>query len=73
MPIRLSEKVVPRASRNGIAGWLGDELKIRVSAPPEKGEANKAVEDVLAKVLGISAIQRGNWYYCSRSKTFICE
>ena len=55
MSVRISVKVVPSASRDGIAGWLGDELKIRVSAPPEKGKANKAVEMVLAKALGLSS------------------
>ena len=53
--VRLSVKVVPGASRDEIAGWLGDALKVRVSAPPEKGKANQAVERVIAKALGLSA------------------
>ncbi len=52
---RLSVKVVPGASRSGIAGWLGDTVKIRVSAPPERGRANAAVEELLAKTLGLPA------------------
>jgi hypothetical protein len=36
-----------------VLGWLGDKLKVGVSAPPEKGKANKAVEQLLAKQLGI--------------------
>ena len=55
MPVRLSIKVVPGASRDGVAGWLGDLLKVRVSAPPEKGKANKAVEKVIAGALGLSS------------------
>lgn len=51
---RLSLKVVPGSSRTAIAGWMGDTLRIRVSAPPERGKANAAVEALLSKVLGIS-------------------
>jgi len=52
---RLAIKVVPGASRDGVAGWLGDALKVRVAAPPERGKANAAVERVLAEALGIAA------------------
>lgn len=52
--VRLSVKVVPGSSRDEIAGWLGDALKVRVSAPPEKGKANQAVVRVIAKTLGLS-------------------
>lgn len=47
-------KVVPGASRDRITGVLGDRLKIAVSAPAEKGKANKAVCAALAEALGIS-------------------
>ena len=47
-------KAVPGASRSQIAGPLGDRLKIRISAPPEGGKANKAICALLAKQLGIS-------------------
>ena len=52
---QLRVKVVPGASREGIAGWLGDRLKVRVRQPPEKGRANAAVARVLAAALGIEA------------------
>jgi uncharacterized protein (TIGR00251 family) len=48
---RLEIKVVPGASRAGPAGWLGQALKVRVSAPPEKGKANAAVEAILCEAL----------------------
>ncbi len=52
--IKLKLKIVPGASRTAIAGWLGDALKIRVAAPPEKNKANKAVVQLLANALGLS-------------------
>ena len=51
--VKLPVKVVPGASRDGIAGWLGDALKVRVSAPPERGKANAAVEKLVAEALGV--------------------
>lgn len=53
--VRLGVKVVPGASRTEIAGWLGDELKIRVSQPPEKGKANRQVEEILCRALSLPA------------------
>ncbi|MDZ4830757.1 MAG: DUF167 domain-containing protein [Phycisphaerae bacterium] len=47
-------KAVPGASRDQIAGLLGNRLKIRVAAPPEGGKANHAICRVLAKALGIA-------------------
>lgn len=52
---RLSLKVVPGASSSGIAGWLGDSLKVRVKAPAESGRANAAVQGLLAAALGVPA------------------
>lgn len=55
--VELRVKVVPGASRSGIDGLYGDCLKVRVTAPPEKGQANRAVEGLLAKKLGLSESQ----------------
>jgi len=52
--IKLAVKVVPGSSRNCVAGWLGDALKVRVTAPPEQGKANAAVEGTIAEALRIS-------------------
>ena len=57
---RLNMKVVPGSSRNQIVGWLGDALKIKVTAPPEKGKANEAVIGLLAAALGIDASEIEN-------------
>lgn len=51
--MRLSVKVVPKSSKNAVVGWMGEALKVCVTAPPEKGKANAAVEAVLAEALGI--------------------
>jgi uncharacterized protein len=48
----LTIKVQPRSSRNEIAGTLGSELKIKVTAPPVDSAANEAVLELLAETLG---------------------
>ena len=51
--IKLKVKAVPGSSGNRIEGWLGDTLKVRVTAPAERGKANAAVEETLARALGV--------------------
>ena len=46
-------KVVPAASRDEIAGVVGDRLKVRVSAPPEGGRANHSICRLVADRLGV--------------------
>jgi hypothetical protein len=48
-----SVKVVPAGSRTAISGLLDGTLKIKVSAPPQKGRANDCLIDFLAKQLGV--------------------
>jgi uncharacterized protein YggU (UPF0235/DUF167 family) len=45
--------VHPRARRERIAGAVGDALKLEVTAAPERGAANEAVERLLADVLHV--------------------
>lgn len=54
MTTRLDLKVSPKASRNAITGWMGEVLKVSVTAAPEKGKANEAVEALLAEALGLA-------------------
>lgn len=57
--MKLSIKVAPKAARNAINGWMGEVLKLSVTAVPEQGKANDAVIRLLAEALRVprSAIQ----------------
>jgi len=46
-------RVTPSASRDAVAGWQGDVLRLRVAAPAQRGKANEAVLRLLAAALGI--------------------
>lgn len=50
----LSVKLQPRASKNEICSPLGDELKIKVTAPPVDAAANQALVEFLADKLDCS-------------------
>ncbi|MBT7462196.1 MAG: YggU family protein [Waddliaceae bacterium] len=52
--IIISIKVIPKASRNEIVGWHGEELKVKVTSAPEKGLANKALTAFIAKALKVA-------------------
>ena len=49
--VLLSVKLQPRASANEIGEPLGDELKIKVTAPPVDSAANEALVEFLADKL----------------------
>jgi uncharacterized protein (TIGR00251 family) len=51
--MKLQIKVIPSSSKDSIAGWLDDTLRIKVKAPPEKGKANKAVIRLLESILSL--------------------
>jgi len=49
--VLLSVKAQPRASRNEVAGMQGQELRVRVTAPPVDSSANDALLRFLAERL----------------------
>ena len=51
--MKISVKVVPGASKNGIVGRLGDDLKVRIQAPATDGKANDALCEFLASEFGL--------------------
>ena len=55
--VTLSLRVQPRASRNAVAGWTGDILNIRLTAPPVEGAANAACLEFLADLLDLPQSQ----------------
>jgi len=55
--VLIAVKVVPKSSRDRIVGELDGALKVAVSAPPERGAANKAVCKLVAQKLGVRAQQ----------------
>jgi uncharacterized protein len=52
--VTVSLLIQPRASKNEIVGPQGESLKVRLTAPPVAGAANKMCAAFLAKCLGIS-------------------
>lgn len=68
----LAVKLQPRASKNEIGEPLGEELKIKVTAPPVDAAANQALVELLADTLACSkgqvALVRG---HTSRHKTIL--
>lgn len=50
--LRLPLRVIPGAARSSVQ-WFGAGLKVKVSAPPERGQANAAVLALLAERLAL--------------------
>lgn len=57
MDLILDCRLQPKASSDEIVGDLGDELKIRITAPPVDGKANAHLTRFLAKSFGVSKSQ----------------
>jgi uncharacterized protein (TIGR00251 family) len=66
----LAVRVQPNASVSEVAGEHGEELKVRLAAPPVDGKANAALVTFLARALGVPkgavSVVRGQ---AGRSKT----
>ncbi|MBS0412469.1 MAG: DUF167 domain-containing protein [Proteobacteria bacterium] len=55
--MRISVRLTPRGGRDALEGWARDDagrayLKARVRAAPTEGEANAALEALVAKAAG---------------------
>lgn len=53
----ITVKVIPKSSKSEIIGWENDQLKVRLKAVPEKGEANEELIRVLAEYFDIPKSQ----------------
>jgi uncharacterized protein (TIGR00251 family) len=47
----------PRSSREGFAEVLGDQIKLRINAPPVDGKANAQIIKYLSKLFGVPRAQ----------------
>jgi len=67
-------RVQPRGSRNEIVGVVDGRLRIKTTAPPTDGRANKDIIRQLSKAFGVApsrvALKSGA---ASRQKTFVIE
>ena len=52
--MRIYVKVIPRSSRNEVVRLAEGEYKVKLTAPPVDGEANKMLIDVLAEYFHVS-------------------
>lgn len=50
----LSLRIQPKASSNELAEIMGDERKLRITAPPVDGKANKHIVALLAKMCKVA-------------------
>lgn len=51
--IILPVKLTPKSSKNEIIGWENGFLKIKISAVPEKGQANAELIRFLSKIFSL--------------------
>jgi uncharacterized protein (TIGR00251 family) len=70
----LSVHVQPRASKTGIVGIHGNQLKIKITKPPIDGQANTELCKLLSKLFGVAKsqiiLQTG---HTSREKSFLIQ
>lgn len=53
--IIVTVRVIPRASKSGLAGTRGDALLVRLQAPPVEGAANAELIRVIAAACDVPA------------------
>ena len=53
MPVFLNVRVIPRASKSGLAGTRDGAILVRLTAPPVEGAANAELIALLADCLDI--------------------
>ncbi len=51
---KISLRVYPNASRNEMVGFSDGVLRVKISAPPIKGKANRELIAFLSRLLGVS-------------------
>ncbi len=51
---RISIRVYPGTARNEVVGFSDGVLRVRISAPPVKGRANRELVAFLSRLLGVS-------------------
>jgi uncharacterized protein (TIGR00251 family) len=52
----IAVRVLPRATKSEVVGFMADgRLKVRLTAPPVEGAANRALVEFLARVLEVRA------------------
>jgi uncharacterized protein len=51
--ITFSVRLHPRAKKNAITGFVGDAIKLSLTAPPVDGKANAACIEFFAKTLNV--------------------
>jgi len=52
--VKFSLRVYPNASRNELVSFTDGVLRVKVSAPPSKGKANRELIAFLSRLLGVS-------------------
>jgi len=52
--IQIAVRVIPRASKPGVAGTRDGALLVRLQSPPVEGAANEELVGVIAKIFGVA-------------------
>jgi len=51
--VKISLRVYPGAGRNEVVGFTDGVLRVKVSAPPTRGQANRELITFLSQLLGV--------------------